>query len=173
MPNPMEKAASEVMGAAKSVKARIEGLTGVFQHLAREHGEVTALLLRVKSSSDPKVRSELFPKIRQELLSHEKGELSVVYPQFRERAELAAIAEAHEREAGVLEQKINGLTAIPYTDPQWGARFTEIVQLVTEHVKEEEGEYFPAAERVLGKETAERLLGRYEAAKAQAAKAVS
>jgi hemerythrin superfamily protein len=171
MPNPIEKAASEVMGAVKSTKARIAGLTGVFQHLAREHGEVTALLLRVKSSSDPKVRAELFPKIREELLSHEKGELAEVYPAFRGNAELEDIASRHGREASQLEERIQSISVLAYNDPTWGDRFSEIVELVSTHVKEEEGEFFPAAERVLGRETADRLLPRYEEAKARAAQA--
>jgi Hemerythrin HHE cation binding domain len=124
MPNPIEKAASQVLGAVKSAKARVSGLTGVFQHLAREHGEVTALLLRVKLSSDPKVRAELFPKIREELLSHEKGELAEVYPAFRGNSELEDIASRHDREASQLEQKINGLTLSAYEDPTWGDRFS-------------------------------------------------
>jgi hypothetical protein len=47
MPHRTEKVVSEVMGAAKNAKAKLEGVHGVFQHLMREHGEVTALLLRV------------------------------------------------------------------------------------------------------------------------------
>jgi hypothetical protein len=172
MPNPIEKAASEVMGAIKSTKARLTGLTGVFQHLAREHGEVTALLLRVKSSSDPKVRAELFPKIREELLSHEKGELAEVYPAFRGNSELEDIASQHDREASQLEERINALSVLTYDDPSWGGRFAELVELVSQHVKEEEGEFFPAAERILGREVADRLLPRYEEAKARAAQAV-
>jgi hemerythrin superfamily protein len=172
MPNPVEKAASEVMGVVKSTKARLAGLTGVFQHLAREHGEVTALLLRVKSSSDPKVRAELFPKIREELLSHEKGELAEVYPAFRGNSELEDIASQHGREASELEEKIKGLSTLPYNHPSWADRFSEIVKMVSEHVKEEEGEFFPTAERILGHETADRLLPRYEEAKARAAQAV-
>ena len=52
MPNAMEKAASEVMGAAKDVKAGFKGLTGVFMHLMEEHGKVGALIKRVGMSSD-------------------------------------------------------------------------------------------------------------------------
>jgi hypothetical protein len=167
MPNRIEKAASEVMGAVKSTKAKIEGLTGVFEHLTREHGEVTALLLRVKLSSDPKVRAELFPKIRLELLSHEKGELAEVYPVFREVTELLAFADEHEAEAGTLETAIDGVSALPYEHRDWAARFAELVDLVSEHVKREENTYFPAAERALGPDAAKQLLSRYEEAKAR------
>jgi hemerythrin-like domain-containing protein len=154
------------MGAAKAAKATLENLSGVFQQLEREHGEVTALLLVVKATSDPAKRKELFPRIRAELLSHEKGELAEVYPAFREHANLANYAEIHEREARTLERTIEKLMAINYDDPNWGATFAELVNAVSHHVKEEEGDFFPAANRELGKDTAERLKERYLTTKA-------
>jgi hypothetical protein len=126
------------MGAAKAAKATLENLSGVFQQLEREHGEVTALLLVVKATSDPAKRKELFPRIRAELLSHEKGELAEVYPAFREHANLANYAEIHEREARTLERTIEKLMAINYDDPNWGATFAELVNAVSHHVKEED-----------------------------------
>ena len=168
MPHRTEKAASEVLGLVKSAKARIEGVHGVFQHLMREHGEVTALLLRVKASSDPKVRAEFFPLIRQELLSHEKGELSAVYPVLAQYAELAEFAEEHEEDAAELEDQIDRVTETPYDDGRWAERFTELVELVTAHVAEEENEYFPAASKVIDREKSEEMLTQFEAAKARA-----
>lgn len=160
-----EKAASKVMGTAKEAKAVLSSVTGVFKELMREHGEVTALLLRVKASSDAEVRSELFPKIRAELVSHEKGELAEVYPVFRKHEQLAAYAEQHDREAGTLERMIQRLSAVPYEDPSWPRAFGELVEAVSQHVKEEESEYFPAASRTLGKTATEAMTARYEAKK--------
>jgi hemerythrin superfamily protein len=167
MPNSAEKLASKAMGAMKTVKATAEGLTGVFKHLATEHGEVTALLLRVKSSSDVDVRRQLFPKIRSELLSHEKAELREVFPAFEKHTELAAMAKDHEKEAGDLEQLIEELHAMPFEDAAWAPKFAELADLVSDHAKEEEDDYFPVAQRVLGKEEADRLLERFERAKAK------
>jgi hemerythrin superfamily protein len=172
MPNAFEKTASNVMGAAKTVKATLENLSGVFKQLEKEHGEVTALLRIVNASSDPAKRRELFPRIRAELLAHEKGELAEVYPAFREHANLAGYAEIHEREAGTLEQTITKLTSIDYADPKWGSTFAELVAAVTHHVKEEEGDFFPAANRELGKDAAEQLKDRYLAAKAALMKGI-
>ena len=172
MPNRMDKVASDLMGAAKAARATVEGLSGVFKHLAREHGEVTALLLRAKMTTDPKVRAELFPQIQMELLSHEKGELAEVYPVFRERTELAQFADDHERAAGQLEAHLNAVAELPYDDASWKDRMAALVDLVSRHAKEEETRYFPAAERALGRSAAEQMLTRYEAAKAQAAKAI-
>jgi hemerythrin superfamily protein len=165
----MENVASDVMGAINAAKAKIQGLSGVFQQLTREHGEVAALLFRVKMTSDAKVRAELFPKIRSELLSHEKGELTVVYPVFRERLELTGFAQDHDREAGLLEAQIRAISALAYDDARWADRFAELVDLATKHTKDEENTYFPAAQRILGSQASEELLSPYRQAKARAA----
>jgi hypothetical protein len=153
------------MGAAKAFKATIEGVTGVFKQLMREHGEVTALLRRVKMSSDPAVRQELFPTIRAELVAHEKGELIEIYPLFRKHESLAGYAEMHERDSGALERQLQRLSAMPYDDPGWASAFDDLVDAVARHVKEEESEYFPVASRTLGKKVTEALIVRYEAKK--------
>jgi hypothetical protein len=160
-----EKVASTVIGAAKVAKATVENVTGVFKQLMREHGEVTALLLRVKATSDADVRRELFPEIRRELISHEKGELAVVYPVFEEHEDLAAYADMHERDAGALERMIQRLSSIAYEDAAWGPAFADLVKAVSRHVKEEEGEYFPIASRTLGKKVTETMASEYTATK--------
>jgi hypothetical protein len=165
-----EKAASEILGTMKAAKATIEGATGVFKELMREHGEVTALLLRVKGSSDIEVRRELFPKIREELISHEKGELAEVYPAFKQHEDLAGYAEMHQREAGALERRIQLLSAMAYDDAGWSTAFEDLVNAVSHHVKEEESDFFPVASRTLGKEVTEGLTSRYLAKKQAVAK---
>jgi hypothetical protein len=165
MPNRIEKAASEVMGAVKAAKATLENFHGVFKQLTREHGEVTALLERVKVTSDADVRRELFPKIRAELLSHEEGELAEVYPAFLAHEELAGFAEMHKREAEVLERMIQRLSGIAYDDAHWGPAFKELASTVEHHAKEEEDDFFPTASRVIGKDLAEQMKTRYLAKK--------
>jgi len=99
MPNRMEEMASKAMGKAKEGKAAASGLTGVFRTLAKQHGEVSALLKRAKSSDDPEKRAELWQEIRVELLSHERGEMREVYPVLRKYPEIRPLAEHHDREA--------------------------------------------------------------------------
>jgi iron-sulfur cluster repair protein YtfE (RIC family) len=171
MTNPLDEIASKAMGGVKVVKATLEGLTGVFRHLAQEHGEVSALLLHVKMSSDPKVREELFPKIRKELLSHEKGEVEVVYPAFRAHADTERYADKHDQEASQLEKVIAELSALPVRSENWGTTFDALVELVQRHVTEEESLMFPAGQRVLSAQ-ADALLTRYESAKTEAMKRV-
>jgi iron-sulfur cluster repair protein YtfE (RIC family) len=168
MPNRIEKAASEVMGAMKDVKATFKGLTGVFKHLMEEHGKVGPMLKRVGMSSDAKVRAELYPTLRHELLGHETGELKVVYPALAEYPETSAIAEEHARQAGELQQCIEELDRLSFGDAAWGPTFDRLASMVEEHVSKEEGDYFPKAQKVLGDQRAEELLPRFEAAKKSA-----
>jgi hemerythrin superfamily protein len=160
-----EKIASKAMGGMKAAKATIEGLSGVFRHLAQEHGEVTALLLRVKMSSDPKVRIELFPTIRKELLGHERCELDVVYPAMEPHAELQQMVAQHRQEAAELEKLLEQLVALDYRDEAWMTTFASMVDTIQRHTQEEENQIFPAAQRVLGDEESEALLPRFEAVK--------
>lgn len=145
-----EQIASKAMGAMKAAKATVKGLGGVFRKLSQEHGEVTALLMRVKRSTDVEVRRHLFPDIRRELLAHEKGELAVVYPAFRRHPALVSIADAHQGEADQIEQVIQQLSTTDYADASWGRIFDRLVDLVMHHATEEENQYFPKASRVMG-----------------------
>lgn len=173
MPSRTEEIASKAMGQMKNVKGTVEGLSGVFKHLMKEHGEVSALIHRVKMSDDPEVRRDLFPKIRKELLSHEKGELNEVYPELKNHAETRSIVAQHEREAQQLEQHIREVHEMGYDDPRWEASFGRLADLVKQHVSEEEGEFFPKAQKVLGDEKADALTSRYERAKQDVKQQVS
>jgi hypothetical protein len=143
------------MGAMKAGKATIEGLTGIFRTLAKEHGEVSALLLRVKSSDDANVRAELFPKIRAELLSHEQGEMTVLYPAYRTSPGLEIIADKHDQEAGQLQKMIASVVECDYQAPEWASRFDALVDLVQRHVAEEENEFFPKGQELLADRTSQ------------------
>jgi hypothetical protein len=165
MPNRVEEATSAAMGAMKDVKATVKGLTGVFKHLMEEHGKVSALITRVKMSSDRDVRARLYPTIRSELLGHETGELKVVYPAMAEYTEVSAIAQEHAREAGELQRQIAEIDKCAYGDADWGPAFDRLAELVQKHVAREEGDYFPKAQKVMGDDLAKQLLALFESAK--------
>jgi hemerythrin superfamily protein len=167
MPNNVDKVMSGLMGAAKDVKAGFKGLTGVFMHLMEEHGKVGALIKRVGKSDDPAVRADLYPKIRRELLSHEKGELKVVYPALAHLPGVSAIELTHAREASELEIALADVDSLAFDDPAWGLTFQRVADLVEKHVDHEESEFFPKAQEALGEERAKQLLAEFEAVKKQ------
>jgi hypothetical protein len=165
MPNKMEEVTSKAAGLAKEVKATFEGLTGVFKLLAEQHGEVAALLKRAAGAEKVEKRLDLWSKIRIELISHERGELGVVYPAMRDRAELREFAARHDQEAGQLEAAISGLDSIDPTTDQWHDKLEALIEMVTHHIDEEENEWFPRASELIKGEEAKDLEGRFKALK--------
>jgi hypothetical protein len=163
MPTRTDQAISRGMGVAKAVKATLKGFTGVFKTLTEQHGLVAGLLTRV--TKDPAKRADLWPKIRIELISHERAELDTVYPELAKYDATRAMAQRHQREADELEATIQAVDNAPYDTDVWGARFDHLVDLVKQHVAEEENEIFPAAQKVVGDRRARELDEDFLAAK--------
>jgi hemerythrin superfamily protein len=165
MPNRMDSMMSKGAGMMKGVKARLDGLTGVFKTLAEQHGEVSAMLKRLQGK--PEKKAELWPEIRRELLSHERGEMREVYPVLRQYVQTRALAEHHDQEAAELERLIARIDASPAGD--WQAMLDELVDTVLHHANEEESNIFPKAQEALGEQAARELEDRFLIAKKQAA----
>jgi hemerythrin superfamily protein len=147
------------------MKAGFEGLRGVFLHLAEEHGEVGAMMKRVRKSTDPEERREQWSHIRRELLAHEQGELAEVYPLLAGNDATREIIALHSQEAGQLQEAIAAVDALNVSSDAWAASFERLFALVEQHVAEEEGDFFPRAQEVIGEEQSKAVLERYEAAK--------
>ena len=165
MSNHAVRVMSGLISAAKDIKAGFKGLTGVFMHLMEEHGKVGVLIRRVAKSDDVALRAELYPEIRSALLAHEKGELTVVYPALASLPGVSSIELTHAREAGELEIALADVDSFPFNDPNWGAAFKRLADLVEQHVEQEENDYFPRAQKALGDERAKRMLAELEATK--------
>src|SRR3569833_3385365 len=81
MPNRMDHVDAKTKGAAKSVKAHAEGLTGLFATLAKQHGEASSLLYAL--FSDIKKNKKQKPQNQTVLLSHDRAEMRVLYSELR------------------------------------------------------------------------------------------
>jgi len=163
MPNRLDSMLSKGAGMVKGVKARLEGLTGVFKTLAEQHGEVTAMLKRLQSK--PEKKAELWPEIRRELLSHERGEVREVYPVLRQHVQTRALAEHHDQEAAEMERLIERLDTATADD--WRSLFDQLTDAVIHHANEEENNIFPKAQEAIGDKAAKELEPRFLAAQKQ------
>ena len=161
MPNRMDSVLSKGAGAVKGVKARLDGLVGVFKVLSEQHGEVSSLMRRLQG--DHGRMAELWPEIRRELLSHERGEMRVVYPVLRDNPSTRSLAEHHDQEAAELEGLIEKIDAAQ--GEAWKPLFDQLVDRVIHHADEEEDQIFPKAQAVIGDRMARDLEPRFLAAK--------
>ncbi|HEX7842516.1 MAG TPA: hemerythrin domain-containing protein [Kofleriaceae bacterium] len=155
------------MGKVKAMKARLSGLVGVFKTLAEQHGQVTVLLERARTSDDK--FSELWPEIRRELLSHEQGEMREVYPVLRAHDATRALADHHDTEAHELEQLIANIHELAAGSPARRDAYQVLIDKVIHHAREEESDIFPKAQDAIGKDQAEALEARFLTAKQQIA----
>jgi hypothetical protein len=164
MPNATESFSAKLAGTAGAVAARAKGLTGIFNKLAQQHKEAAALLKLAETTSDPEKRRDLWSKIRLELLSHEQGELREVYPAFDKHVSLRMIVDEHANDADLLEATIKELDEIACESEAWPVTLKRLIGAVERHVEEEEGEFFPRAQDVLGKNETRSLEARFLAA---------
>ncbi|MET0413429.1 MAG: hemerythrin domain-containing protein [Polyangiaceae bacterium] len=139
-------------------------MTGVFNKLAEQHKEVAALLQRCELADEPEKRKDLWSKIRVELLSHEQGELREVYPAFDKHVSLRDIVEEHADDADLLESTIQEIDGIDFASEAWPVALQRLITAVKQHAEEEEKEFFPRAQDVLGKNETKSLEERFLAA---------
>jgi len=90
----IEDTVAEAMGKLGRVRAKFNGLQGIFSLLMEEHKQLATLLARAEMSTDPEKRAELWAKIRPELLAHERAEAQTLYdvgslPELVQLAELS------------------------------------------------------------------------------------
>jgi hemerythrin superfamily protein len=170
MPNRMDSTLSHGMGKVKAVKARLSGLVGVFKTLAEQHGEVTVLLERAKSSNEK--FSELWPTIRRELLSHEQAEMREVYPVLRARDATRDLADHHDAEASEMELLITTIDELAIGSSERVEMYERLVDAVQHHAREEETDIFPKAQDAIGKDQAEAMDEKFLSAKQQIAQAM-
>jgi len=167
MPNPVENFAAKTAGKAAGLRARAQGLIGVFNILAQQHKEAGILLSRTKSANEPEKRRELWSQVRRELICHERAELGTVYPVIEENPLSADIARQHADEAMELESAIARIDALGYESNAWEDSVQSLIELVKQHVQREEHEFFPRAQDTIGKEATTALEGPFLAAQEQ------
>lgn len=157
MPNPIENVMAKGAGKIAAVEARAKGLKGVFTKLAEQHREAATLLARADSATDPEKRRDLWREIKKQLISHERAELTEVYPPLSAYDSTRDIVARHGQEANELETTIQQIDAMNFDTPAWKPAIERLTALVKQHVAEEEGEFFPRAQEALGDEAAKQL----------------
>jgi hypothetical protein len=165
MANTLDTISAKGAGKAAAVRARANGLTGVFNLLAQEHAEAASLLQHAKAADDPEKREGLWNEVRSELLSHERAELGIVYPILDETPETTAIPRLHAQRAQLLETAIAAIDSLGYDSAEWEASLENLISIIAAHVHEEETEFFPRALRQIGKKAASDLEPTFKVAR--------
>ena len=134
---------------------------GIFEQLTQDHREVDALMKQIENAENEEECMRLFAQVRTALLAHSQAEDEVLYARLDEEAEtedmIAHARDEHQQVEDLLEE----LGEIE-DDDEWMERFQELKGSVQDHVKEEEGELFPKARKILDGEVQMQLATEFE-----------
>ena len=116
-------------------------------YLRKQHKQVMKLFKEVEKTEDARGRKRLMGEIVSQLKVHTTIEEEIFYPAVREAIEdedlMNEAAVEHETASMLIEQ----LDSMGPDDPTYYATFTVLGEYVRHHIKEEQGEMFPAAKR--------------------------
>ncbi|MEN3270739.1 hemerythrin domain-containing protein [Pseudonocardia sp.] len=116
----------------------------VIDELMSDHREVTSLLDRIDTTTDPADKRELADIAITELVRHAVAEEMYVYPAMRENLPDGEEVVKHDTEEHKeLERTMKALEGVEATDPRFEQLVGELRRELQHHVEEEESEQFP------------------------------
>jgi hemerythrin-like domain-containing protein len=119
--------------------------------LSQQHREVEKLFAAFEKAEDAEDKEALFEEIADKLAVHTKIEEQIFYPAVREKKTEDMVMEAFVEHTSAKRL----LADLMESDPSEGAfdaQMKVLKEQIEHHVEEEEGQLFPAAKKVLGKE---------------------
>ena len=142
----------------------------LWELLKHDHQEVRTIFSQLEKAQDEARQEELFGKLKTELQLHTRLEETHFYPALEKHDETKEMAEEATEEHGEIKKMLTH----PSSLAAGGDKFLELIKVLQEnvehHVKEEETEIFPAAEKVIEKgrldEIADEIAKEKRAAKA-------
>jgi len=129
--------------------------------LKQDHEKVKTLFSEYEDAQEsaPRRRKEIVDQISMELEVHAQLEEKIFYQAFRQVAEKEPkklVRESFE-EHKIVKTLVAELAQMQPKEEQFDAKVTVLKESLEHHVKEEEGELFPAAKKLLGDERLQEL----------------
>ena len=124
--------------------------------LKEDHDKVSRLFQKVKATEEGE-HKELFKKIHEELEIHTHIEETIFYPKMKEKSELEDLVLEGIEEHHQVKMFLRELSALSDDSEKFEPKLKVLMEDVTHHVQEEEGEMFPMVEELFDEATLEEL----------------
>jgi len=121
-----------------------------FTLLKSDHKTVKTLFQsfeEMKEDADDEEKAALVQQICDELTVHAQVEEEIFYPALRAAIDAADLLDEAEVEHATAKDLISQLNEMGPTDELYDAKVTVLSEYIDHHVKEEEGEIFPKAQK--------------------------
>jgi len=133
-----------------------------------DHDEI-ARLIGVLLAADDSAQNEARDDLIEALTVHLRAEEDVIYNALSQRPATAALTVHSYREHDDIERLVDELRLVDAGDPAMRGCVERLLDSVTSHVHDEEGELLPVAERELGKEHLASLIPMFNARRVEVA----
>ncbi len=130
--------------------------------LKDDHDKVDRLFQKVKATEEGEEHKELFKKIKSELDAHTHIEEKIFYPRLKEEEELEDIVLEGIEEHHQAKMFLRELASLSEDSEKFEPKLKVLMEDITHHVQEEEGEMFPDVEKILGAAELEKLGAQME-----------
>jgi hemerythrin superfamily protein len=116
--------------------------------LKSDHDTVERLFQKVKATEESE-HKELFQKIKAELDVHTHIEEKIFYPRLKQEEELKDITLEGVEEHHQAKMFLRELASLSDDSEKFEPKLKVLMEDITHHVQEEEGEMFPKVEKVI------------------------
>jgi len=137
----------------------------IYTYLKKDHEKVEMLFEDIIEASSYPKREQLFNQLKEELLVHAKSEHNTFYKTLKKYEDLKELIKHADKEHAEIENYLEQLSSLSSKEAKWLVLLGELKYSVQHHVKEEEGNIFSHAKKVLSKEDAQVLVEQMEKAK--------
>ena len=124
--------------------------------LKADHDKVDLLFQKVKATDESEHKA-LFEKIKEELEIHTHIEETIFYPKMKEEKELEDIVLEGIEEHHQAKIFLRELASLSDDSEKFEPKLKVLMEDITHHVQEEEGEMFPMIEELFDESTLQEL----------------
>ena len=141
--------------------------TATFALLVKDHERVKSILEELLDTpvSAANRRRDRLNTLKQELQVHEDLEERLVYPSLESRKPTHGLTLEAYQEHHVVDLLLDELESLDFQDEDWKAKLKVLQENLLHHVREEEDELFPKAEKVLSRDQLQRIERQLDQAK--------
>jgi hemerythrin superfamily protein len=129
-----------------------------------DHNKVNTLFTELLASNDPQKIQEYFGQIYKDLSAHAEAEEQVVYPRVRPFYGDKDTQELFDEQAE-MKRMLDQIKAISPSSAQFKDKIKQLMDVVGDHIRQEESTMFAAIRNNLNTQQSEQLATEFKAAK--------
>ena len=129
-----------------------------------DHGKVNTLFTELLASNNPQKIQEYFGQIYKDLSVHAEAEELVVYPRVRPFYGQHDTQELYDEQAE-MKRMLDEIKAVDPSSSQFKDKIKQLMDVVGDHIRQEESTMFAAIRNNLSTEQSEQLATEFKAAK--------